>query len=63
MDDMVIEQHSTKLDHGNRIANEGYVFQCQACGKKSRDMYGNEPISYGWDESCVLNSALVKEPK
>jgi hypothetical protein len=50
-------------DYGNRRADEGYVFICAACGKKSRDMYGNEPISYGWDESCALNCVIAKEPK
>lgn len=41
----------------NKIADEGNVFVCLACGKMSRDLYGNDPISRGWDESCMLNSA------
>jgi hypothetical protein len=28
-----------------------------ACGKKTRDRYGEER---GWDESCMLNSVLVR---
>jgi len=32
------------------------VFVCLACGKQSKDRYGDKPISYGWDESCMLNS-------
>jgi hypothetical protein len=46
--------------HGNRRAHDGYAYQCTACGKKSRDQYGIEPINYGFDESCALNSVLVK---
>lgn len=32
------------------------VFVCMACGKRSKDRYGNSPIDRGWDESCMLNS-------
>lgn len=32
------------------------VWVCLACGKMSNDQNGNDPISYGWDASCVLNS-------
>lgn len=45
----------------NEIAPEGMVYQCQACGKKSRDLYGDQKINYGWDESCMLNAALVPD--
>lgn len=31
------------------------VFVCCACGKRSYDLYGNNPIDRGWDESCGLN--------
>jgi len=46
-----------------RIAPEGYVWVCIACGKYSiGDRYGeNCEVSIGWDESCILNSCLVKE--
>lgn len=48
-------------DYGNKDAPPGKVYQCQACGKLSRDLYGDKRISRGWDESCVLNCALVDE--
>lgn len=59
--DVFTHEHTTALEHGNRLANDGYVFVCRACGKRSRDMYGNKPISWGWDESCALNCVLVRE--
>lgn len=37
------------------------MFVCGACGKMSRDKYGNEAISHGWDESCMLNCGLYNE--
>lgn len=37
------------------------VWVCLACGKRSRDRYGNEPINRGWDSSCFLNAVLVYE--
>lgn len=40
---------------GNRVAPIGKVFVCLACGKRSRDRYGTNLISHGWDESCMLN--------
>lgn len=45
----------------NRVAKPGYVWQCVHCGKKSRDVYGMHPVSYGYDESCALNARLVRE--
>lgn len=48
-------------DCWNRKAHKGYVYQCVHCGKKSRDKYGMDAISYGYDESCALNCVLVKE--
>jgi len=41
-----------------RMAPEGTIFVCGACGKISKDMYGEESSS--WDESCMLNSVLCK---
>ncbi len=61
MADVFTLEHTTPLEHGNRLANLGYSFNCRACGKKSRDMYGNHPISWGWDESCALNCVLIKD--
>lgn len=48
--------------YGNTIAPEGKIFMCMACGKKSRDRYGYQKISPGWDESCMLNCILVDDP-
>lgn len=48
--------------YSNMLAPDGYVYQCMACGKRARDRYGNKPIDYGFDESCMLNSMLVKQP-
>jgi hypothetical protein len=45
----------------NEIAPDGYVFQCAACGKRSKDKYGYQKLDYGYDESCMLNSNLVPE--
>jgi hypothetical protein len=59
--DNPIENAVSIGEHGNLLAKDGWVWQCQACGKKSRDMYGCQPISYGYDESCALNCKLVKE--
>lgn len=37
------------------------VWVCLACGKRSRDRYGDVPLNCGWDASCFLNSVLVYE--
>lgn len=51
--------HSTPVgNYGNRAAHEGYVYRCRACGKRSRDKYGDLTIDTGFDESCMLNSVL-----
>jgi hypothetical protein len=43
----------------NRIAPKGTVWVCHACGKTHSDKYGlSGKGSYGWDESCMLNSSL-----
>ena len=39
-------------------APEGQLWVCAACGKTSRDRYGEKKISDGWDESCMLNAVL-----
>jgi hypothetical protein len=46
---------------GNRVAPAGQVWVCGACGKRSRDRYGEHPISRGWDEACMLNAVLCLE--
>ena len=44
-----------------RMAPEGTIYVCAACGKTSRDCYGDPGTS--WDESCSLNSVLCYETK
>jgi len=39
-------------------APEGTVFVCGACGKTSRNLYGERTGLGGWDESCMLNAVL-----
>jgi len=48
-------------DSKNQVAPPGAVFVCVACGKRSRDLYGNQKISRAWDVSCVLNAMLCVE--
>jgi hypothetical protein len=48
---------------GNEVAPEGKVWVCMACGKRSPDKYGLQAISYGWDESCMMNARLVEEDR
>ena len=43
-----------KLPKDNTVSRS--LFVCCVCGKQSKDKYGEKPISYGWDESCMLNS-------
>lgn len=45
-----------------RIAPDGAVWVCGACGKTHKDRYGMEGEgSRGWDESCMLNAVLCHE--
>lgn len=53
---------ATIEDVGNVVAAEGTVWVCAACGKTSRDRYGEQRISRGWDESCMLNAVLCFDP-
>jgi hypothetical protein len=46
---------------GNAVAPEGFVYVCIACGKRSRDKYGDQASDYGWDESCMLHAHLARE--
>ncbi len=46
---------------GNHVAPAGQVFVCAACGKRSKDKYGEQKIDRGWDASCMMNSFLVHE--
>lgn len=45
----------------NHIAPDGQLYVCGACGKRSKDRYGDQPIDQGWDVSCMMNSVLVYE--
>lgn len=44
---------------GPRIAPAGAIWVCSACGKTSKDRYGDKNSS--WDESCMMNSFLCHE--
>jgi len=45
----------------NETAKPGHVFICLACGKRSRDRWGERKIDRGWDESCMMHSHEVTE--
>lgn len=45
----------------NRIAPEGQVYVCNACGKRSKDLYGKQKIDFWWDESCAIHAVLCYE--
>jgi len=32
------------------------IWVCLACGKRSNDKFGDNPIDKGWDAACVINS-------
>jgi hypothetical protein len=46
----------------DRIAPDGMIWVCTACGKTAKDRYQSEKF-YSWDESCVMNAILVEEDK
>jgi hypothetical protein len=49
-----------------RIAPEGKVWVCLACGKTSKDSYGIESpkeTSKGWDASCLVSCQLFDKDK
>lgn len=47
----------------NKKAPEGKIYECQACGKKSKWSHGytekEDYCDYDFDISCVLNSKLI----
>jgi len=47
----------------NETAPEGQIFICSACGKRSKDKYGDQKIDRGWDISCMIYSVLCYEEK
>lgn len=52
------------MSNDGRIAPEGCIWVCHACGKMSKDQFGYSEeypeSSLGWDASCVLNSKCYK---
>lgn len=49
-------------DEHRRIAPDGFMWVCLACGKHSRDLFGEHAYkSAGWDVSCMLNATLLRE--
>lgn len=56
------DANSVVGEHGqyHRVAKDGFVFVCRACGKQSKDNFGYQSISRGWDESCMLNAVLCE---
>jgi hypothetical protein len=58
-----------KKDDGVTLAPKGYIWVCQACGKRARSRYGfdennkSTAIDYGWDESCMMHAQLCEEVK
>lgn len=50
---------SAPSSSNERMAPEGFLWVCLACGKTATDRYGIEgENSPWWDESCMMNSAL-----
>jgi hypothetical protein len=45
----------------NQIAPPGQVYVCSACGRRSRDRYGDQRIDCNWDESCMMHAVLCVE--
>jgi len=46
-----------------KIAPKGQVFVCMACGKRSKDIFGDMKIDHGWDVSCAMSCVLCYEKK
>lgn len=51
------------MEEGIKIAPKGKIWVCLACGKTSKNKYGDEFSQSGWDASCFLNSVLCDEDK
>ena len=43
----------------DRLAPEGAIWVCTACGKRSKDLYGDR--GSWWDESCMMHAILCEE--
>lgn len=37
------------------------LFVCMACGRRSNDRYGDNPVDKGWDANCCLNAVPAYE--
>lgn len=49
----------TNKERKDRMAPDGQIWVCGACGKTAEDRYGIEgEHSRGWDESCMLHAVL-----
>lgn len=46
---------------GNYVAPDGMAWMCAACGKRSRDRYGEQKFDHGWDSSCTTNAVLIHD--
>lgn len=47
-----------------RVAPDGKLWVCGACGKVAKDRYGIDgEHSFGWDASCMMNAVLCYEQK
>lgn len=60
----LVMENETNIDEflilKSRLPAEGMIWQCQACGKKAEELYGEFYWhSLGWDESCITNAVQV----
>lgn len=51
------------MSTGNRVAPPGQIYVCGACGKRSKDKYGEQMIDRGWDVSCMMWAVLCYNPR
>lgn len=62
---MMTKEESERLLRKGTTRTPGHLWQCGACGKRSWTRYGfyadqsSAAIDREWDESCMLNSAMV----
>lgn len=59
---MCVDVDTRPGDVHRRVAPDGFWWVCLACGKVSRDLYGEHADRHPqWDVSCALNAALLRE--
>jgi len=52
------------MSEPDRFAPDGFLWVCLACGKTASDRYGIKgAFSYGWDESCSMNSSMFAKSR